>query len=230
MEAPVSGSVVLAGVLLKLGGYGFLRFTWPLFPEASGYYTPFLIMLSLVAIVYGSLTTCRQVDLKRLVAYSSVAHMGLVTLATFTHTNEGMGAALLMMFAHGLVSSGLFIAVTCLYVRHHTRLIKYFRGAAFSMPLFMLIFGVLTLTNIAFPPSFNFIAEFLSLLAAFQYNLVIGILAATGMVWAAAYSLFLYNRVGFGAPSAHLLFTRDLNRKELFVFSLLVCPVFILGV
>lgn len=230
VEAPVSGSVILAGVLLKLGGYGFLRFTWPLLPEASEYFTPFIIMLSVLAIIYGSFTTCRQVDFKRLVAYSSVAHMGLVTLAIFTHTIEGMGAALLMMLAHGLVSSALFIAVTYLYARHHTRLIKYFRGVAFSMPLFVLVFGGLILTNMAIPPSFNFVAEFLSLLAAFQYNLVMGILAATGMVWAAAYSLFLYNRVSFGAPSSHLLFSRDLNRQELGALSPLALSAFIGGV
>ena len=215
VEAPVSGSVILAGVLLKLGGYGFLRFTWPLLPGASKYFAPSIIMLSVIAIIYGSLTTCRQVDFKRLVAYSSVAHMGLVTLAIFTHTNEGLGAALLMMFAHGLVSSGLFIAVTYLYARHHTRLIKYFRGVAFSMPLFVFVLGVLTLTNMAIPPSFNFVAEFLSLLAAFQYNMVIGVLSATGMVWAAAYSLFFYNRLSFGVPSSHLFFARDINRREL---------------
>nr|YP_010133399.1 NADH dehydrogenase subunit 4 [Exaiptasia diaphana]CDG50907.1 NADH dehydrogenase subunit 4 [Exaiptasia diaphana]CDG50921.1 NADH dehydrogenase subunit 4 [Exaiptasia diaphana] len=230
VEAPVSGSVILAGILLKLGGYGFLRFTWPILPVATEYFAPFIIMLSIIAIIYGSLTTCRQVDLKRLIAYSSVAHMGLVTLGLFTHTVEGLVAAVFMMLAHGLVSSALFIAVTYLYERHHTRLIKYYRGITFSMPIFVSIFLVLTLTNMAIPLSCNFVAEFFSLLAVFEYNLVIGVLAATGMVWSAAYSLYLYNRVSFGAASNYLLFTRDLNRREFLAISPLVVLIFILGV
>jgi len=230
VEAPVSGSVILAGILLKLGGYGFLRFTWPILPAATEYFAPFIIMLSIIAIIYGSLTTCRQVDLKRLIAYSSVAHMGLVTLGLFTHTIEGLVAAVFMMLAHGLVSSALFIAVTYLYERHHTRLIKYYRGITFSMPIFVSIFLVLTLTNMAIPLSCNFVAEFFSLLAAFEYNIVIGVFAATGMVWSAAYSLYLYNRVSFGAASNYLLFTRDLNRREVLAISPLVILIFILGV
>nr|YP_009159671.1 NADH dehydrogenase subunit 4 [Halcampoides purpureus]AKQ50944.1 NADH dehydrogenase subunit 4 [Halcampoides purpureus] len=230
VEAPVSGSVILAGILLKLGGYGFLRFTWPILPAATEYFAPFVIMLSVIAIIYGSLTTCRQVDLKRLIAYSSVAHMGLVTLGLFTHTIEGLVAAVFMMLAHGLVSSALFIAVTYLYERHHTRLIKYYRGVTLSMPIFVSLFLVLTLTNMAIPLSCNFVAEFFSLMAAFEYNLVIGVLAATGMVWSAAYSLYLYNRISFGAASNYLLFTRDLNRRELLAISPLVVLIFILGV
>ncbi len=139
-------------------------------------------MLSVIAIIYGSLTTCRQVDFKRLIAYSSVAHMGLVTLGLFTHTVEGLVAAMFMMLAHGVVSSALFIAVTFLYDRHHTRLIKYYRGITITMPLFASVFLVLTLTNMGIPLSCNFVAEFFSLLAAFEYSMFIGVLAATGMV------------------------------------------------
>lgn len=230
MEAPVSGSVILAGILLKLGGYGFLRFSWPILPAASEYFAPLIITLSIIAIIYGSLTTCRQVDFKRLIAYSSVAHMGLVTLGLFTHTIEGLVAAVFMMLAHGLVSSALFIAVTYLYERHHTRLIKYYRGVTITMPIFAIIMLVLTLTNMGIPLSCNFVAEFFSLLAAFEYNLGIGILAASGMVWSAAYSLYLYNRICFGNASNYLLFARDLNRREVLAISPLVVLIFFLGI
>nr|QJS34628.1 NADH dehydrogenase subunit 4 [Stauropathes cf. punctata NB-2020] len=230
VEAPVSGSVILAGILLKLGGYGFLRFSWPILPAASEYFAPLIITLSILAIIYGSLTTCRQVDFKRLIAYSSVAHMGLVTLGLFTHTVEGMVAAVFMMLAHGLVSSALFIAVTYLYERHHTRLIKYYRGVTITMPIFAVIMLVLTLTNMGIPLSCNFVAEFFSLLAAFEYNLGIGALAASGMVWSAAYSLYLYNRICFGNASNYLLFARDLNRREVLAISPLVVLIFGLGV
>nr|WRM53892.1 NADH dehydrogenase subunit 4 [Myriopathidae sp.] len=230
VEAPVSGSVILAGILLKLGGYGFLRFSWPILPAASEYFAPLIITLSILAIIYGSLTTCRQVDFKRLIAYSSVAHMGLVTLGLFTHTMEGMVAAVFMMLAHGLVSSALFIAVTYLYERHHTRLIKYYRGVTITMPIFAIIMLALTLTNMGIPLSCNFVAEFFSLLAAFEYNLGIGALAASGMVWSAAYSLYLYNRICFGNASNYLLFARDLNRREVLAISPLVVLIFGLGV
>ena len=179
MEAPVAGSVILAGVLLKLGGYGFIRFSWPLLPEASEYFGPFIQILSLLAIIYGSLTTCRQVDLKRIVAYSSVAHMGLVTLSLFSHTVQGLVAAVFLMLAHGLVSSALFIAVTFLYERHHTRLVRYYRGMVITMPLF----GTLML----------------SLLGVFEYSYVVGVIASFGTVLSA--SIYLYNRVCFGLPS-----------------------------
>nr|YP_654372.1 NADH dehydrogenase subunit 4 [Nematostella sp. JVK-2006]ABG02346.1 NADH dehydrogenase subunit 4 [Nematostella sp. JVK-2006] len=230
VEAPVSGSVILAGILLKLGGYGFLRFSWPLLPAATEYFAPLVIMLSVIAVIYGSLTTCRQVDFKRLIAYSSVAHMGLVTLGLFTHTIEGLVAAMFMMLAHGVVSSALFIAVTFLYDRHHTRLIKYYRGITISMPLFASMFLVLTLTNMGIPLSCNFVAEFFSLLAAFEYSKLIGVLAATGMVWSAAYSLYLYNRISFGSPSNYLLFARDLNRRELWAIAPLLVLILILGI
>nr|QJS34641.1 NADH dehydrogenase subunit 4 [Stichopathes abyssicola] len=230
VEAPVSGSVILAGVLLKLGGYGFLRFSWPILPAASEYFAPLIITLSIVAIIYGSLTTCRQVDFKRLIAYSSVAHMGLVTLGLFTHTIEGLVAAVFMMLAHGLVSSALFIAVTYLYERHHTRLIKYYRGVAITMPIFAITMLILTLTNMGIPLSCNFVAEFFSLLAAFEYNLGLGALAASGMVWSAAYSLYLYNRVCFGDASNYLIFARDLNRREVLAVSPLIILILILGI
>ena len=229
VEAPVAGSVILAGVLLKLGGYGFLRFSWPLLPAAAEYLAPAIILLGAIAIVYGSLTTCRQVDFKRLIAYSSVAHMGLVSIGLFSHTMEGLVAAVFLMLAHGIVSSSLFIAVTLLYERHHTRLVKYYRGITLSMPVFALIMMILTLTNMAIPLSCNFVGEFFSLLAAFEYGLGMGILAATGMVLSAAYSLYLYNRICFGAASNFLLLPRDLNRRETFTFVPLLILILLMG-
>nr|YP_001648495.1 NADH dehydrogenase subunit 4 [Topsentia ophiraphidites]ABW83857.1 NADH dehydrogenase subunit 4 [Topsentia ophiraphidites] len=230
VEAPVAGSVILAGVLLKLGGYGFIRFSWPLLPEASKFFAPLILTLSLLAIIYGSLTTCRQVDLKRIIAYSSVAHMGLVTLGIFSHTVQGLVAAIFLMLAHGLVSSALFIAVTFLYDRHHTRIIKYYRGMAITMPLFGVSMLTLMLANASIPLSCNFVGEFLSLLAAFEYSIIVGVLASLGIVLSAGYSIYLYNRACFGAPSKYLKFSRDLNRRELYSIIPLVILIYLIGI
>lgn len=230
VEAPVAGSVILAGILLKLGGYGFIRFSWPLLPEASEFFAPIIQTLSLLAIIYGSLTTCRQVDLKRIIAYSSVAHMGLVTLGIFSHTIQGLVASVFLMLAHGLVSSALFIAVTLLYERHHTRLVKYYRGVVISMPLFGTLLLLLILANASIPLSCNFVGEFLSLLAAFSYSVIVGVCASLGIVLSASYSIYLYNRVGFGAPSKYLYFSRDINRREFFTLFPLLLLIFLMGI
>ena len=230
VEAPVAGSVILAGVLLKLGGYGFMRFSWPLLPEASEYFAPLILTLSLFAIIYGSLTTCRQVDLKRIIAYSSVAHMGLVTLGLFSHTIQGLVAAVFLMLAHGLVSSALFIVVTYLYERHHTRLVKYYRGVVITMPVFGILMLTLILANASIPLSCNFVGEFFSLLAVFEYSFVVGGLASLGVVLSAGYSIYLYNRVCFGAPSKYLYFSRDLNRREFYALMPLVLLIFLMGI
>ena len=227
VEAPVAGSVILAGILLKLGGYGFIRFSWPLLPEASEYFAPFIQILSLLAIIYGSLTTCRQVDLKRIVAYSSVAHMGLVTLSIFS---QGLVAAVFLMLAHGLVSSALFIAVTFLYERHHTRLVRYYRGMVITMPLFGTLMLTLVLANASIPLSCNFIGEFFSLLAAFEYSYVVGVLASFGTVLSAGYSIYLYNRVCFGLPSKFIFYPRDLNRREFYILFILVVLIYLMGI
>lgn len=230
MEAPVAGSVVLAGVLLKLGGYGFIRFSWPLLPEASEYFGPLILTLSLFAVIYGSLTTCRQVDLKRIIAYSSVAHMGLVVLGLFSHTVQGLVAAIFLMLAHGLVSSALFIAVTFLYDRYHTRLIKYYRGMVITMPLFAMIFLILVLANASIPLSCNFVGEFLSLLAIFECSFIAGLLASSGMVLSAGYSIYVYNRICFGMFSQYFNFSRDLNRREFYSLLPLVILIILMGV
>ena len=222
--------MILAGILLKLGGYGFIRFSWPLLPEASEFFAPFILTLSLLAVIYGSLTTCRQVDLKRLIAYSSVAHMGLVTLGIFSHTIQGLVAAIFLMLAHGLVSSALFIAVTFLYDRHHTRIVKYYRGMVITMPLFGTLMLTLMLANASIPLSCNFIGEFLSLLAAFDYSKIVGILASLGIVLSASYSIYLYNRVSFGVPSKYLKFSRDLNRREFYSLLSLVILIYLIGI
>lgn len=222
--------MILAGILLKLGGYGFIRFSWPLLPEASEFFAPLIQTLSLLAIIYGSLTTCRQVDLKRIIAYSSVAHMGLVSLSLFSHTIQGLVAAVYLMLAHGLVSSALFIAVTFLYERHFTRLVKYYRGMVVTMPLFGALMLALILANASIPFSCNFVGEFLSILAAFEYGYLVGVLASLGMVLSAGYSIYLYNRICFGAPSKYLHYSRDLNRCEFYTLSSLVFLIFLMGI
>lgn len=230
VEAPVAGSVILAGVLLKIGGYGFIRFSWPLMPDASQFFTPLILTLSILAIVYGSLTTCRQIDLKRIIAYSSVAHMGLVTLGIFSHTLIGTVAAIFLMLAHGLVSSALFIIITFLYDRFHTRLIKYYRGLTVTMPLYSLSMLVLILANCSIPLSCNFVGEFLSLIAAFDFSNFVGLFASLGVILSAIYSIFLYNRICFGLPSNYLYFIRDINRQEFFSLSPLIIFIFLMGI
>ena len=230
VEAPVAGSVLLAGILLKLGGYGFIRFGYPLFPNACYHFSPIIILISLIAIVYGSFTTCRQTDIKRLIAYSSVAHMGLVTLAIFTHSTEGLIASIVMMIAHGLVSSALFMSSAVLYVRHHSRAIRYFRGVVSTMPIFSSISLILILANIGFPLTFNFIAEFFSILAAFNYSYLVGIITCIGALLSTVYALYFYNRIYFGILSTHLKFSREMMEFEFQGFLPLVLLTIILGV
>lgn len=163
VEAPTAGSVMLAGVLLKVGGYGLLRFSWSLFPVAAEYFTPLVMVLSVLSVVYAGLVTCRQTDLKRIIAYSSVSHMGLVTASLFSHTVTGFHASTFLMLSHGLTSSSLFILVGLLYSRYGTRLITNFRGLALTLPLFSCLFLVSLLANCSLPATANFIGEFLSL-------------------------------------------------------------------
>jgi len=230
VEAPVAGSVLLAGILLKLGGYGFIRFAFPLFPVASNYLGPFIILLSLIAIIYASFTTCRQTDIKRLIAYSSVAHMGLVTLSIFTHSIEGLIASIVMMLAHGLVSSALFMTSAILYIRHHSRAIRYFRGVVITMPLFSSLSLILILANIGFPLTFNFIAEFFSILTAFNYSYLVGILSSIGALLSTVYALYFYNRIYFGTLSKHLIFSREILEYEFQAFIPLIILTLLLGI
>jgi len=226
VEAPVAGSVLLAGILLKLGGYGFIKFSCPLFPIASDYFSPFIITLSLIAIVYGGLITIIQADIKRLIAYSSIAHMGLVTIAIFTWD---FNASIGMMLAHGLVSPMLFILVTLLYDRFKTRLVRYYRGLLQTMPLFAIFFTLASLANMAVPLSCSFIGEYLCINAGFNYSFLVGFFSTFGLVISATYSLYLLNRVIYSTNNNFLYLSRDLSRRENFFLIILISLVYILG-
>jgi len=199
VEAPTAGSVVLAGILLKLGGYGFLRFSLPMFPEATLFFTPFIYTISSIAVMYVSLTTLRQIDLKRIIAYSSVAHMNFVTIGMFTLTLQGLEGSIVLMLSHGLVSSALFLGIGVLYDRYHTRLLGYYSGFAQIMPLFCLFFGFFTFANISIPGTSSFIGEFLVLIGIWESNFFITLLVTTGVIFGALYALWLYNRIAFGS-------------------------------
>nr|AET13230.1 NADH dehydrogenase subunit 4 [Craterolophus convolvulus] len=228
VEAPVAGSILLAGILLKLGGYGYIRFCFPLFPNATVYFGPLMCALGFLAVFWGSINTLRQADMKRLVAYSSVAHMGLVTLALFSNHPEGILGAMLVMVAHGFVSPALFIMVTFLYDRFHTRLIRYYRGLTYATPLFSLLFLILSLMNMGLPPTGNFIAEFICLLALFKVSPLTTLFAGSGVILSAAYALWFCNRICFGSLSNHLLWIKDINRRETFLIApLIILPIFI---
>nr|YP_008802568.1 NADH dehydrogenase subunit 4 [Monomastix sp. OKE-1]AGZ90221.1 NADH dehydrogenase subunit 4 [Monomastix sp. OKE-1] len=219
VEAPTAGSVILAGILLKLGTYGFLRFSIPMFPMASIYFSPLIYTLSVLGIIYASLTTLRQIDLKKIIAYSSVAHMGYVTLGLFSLNTQGIEGSILLMLSHGFVASALFLCVGVLYDRHKTRLVKYYGGCVHVMPLFSFFFLLFTLGNISLPGTSSFIGELLILAGIFQTNTFIATLACSGMVLGAAYSLWLYNRVVFGNFKTHSIHHfADLNRREFFIF------------
>jgi proton-translocating NADH-quinone oxidoreductase chain M len=219
VEAPTAGSVILAGILLKLGTYGFLRFSIPMFPEATLYFTPFIYTLSVIAILYTSLTTIRQIDLKKIIAYSSVAHMNFVTIGMFSLNIQGIEGSILLMLSHGLVSSALFLCVGALYDRHKTRLVRYYGGLVSTMPNLSTIFLFFTLANMSLPGTSSFIGEFLILLGAYRRNSLVATLAALGMILGAAYSLWLYNRVVFGNPKPKFLHRfSDLDRREVLIF------------
>jgi len=229
-EAPTAGSVLLAGVLLKLGTYGFLRFSLTLFPYASIYFSPFIFVLSLIAIIYTSLTTLRQVDLKKIIAYSSVAHMGFVTIGLFSNTFAGVTGSLLLMLSHGIVSSCLFLCIGVLYDRYKTRLIKYYSGLVQTMPLFAVVFFFFTLANLSLPGTSSFISEFLILLGTSQTNFLVSVFATSGVVFGAAYSIWLYNRVMFGSLNVNnIFFFSDLTRLEFFLFFPCILIVLIVG-
>lgn len=231
VEAPTAGSVILAGILLKLGTYGFLRFSIPLFPEASIYFTPLIFVMSVVAIVYSSLTTLRQIDLKKIIAYSSVAHMNFVTIGLFTLTQEGIEGSILLMLSHGFISSALFLSVGVLYDRHHTRILRYYGGITQTMPIFSSIFLFLTLSNLSLPGTSSFIGEFLILLSALQSNTSICFLAATGTVLGAAYAIWLYNRVAFGIVQMRYINPyNDLSLREFMIFVPFIILILLMGI
>ncbi len=231
VEAPTAGSVILAGVLLKMGGYGFLRFSLPMFPEASQYCAPFIFGLSIIAVVYTSLVALVQKDMKKLIAYSSVAHMGLVTFGTFTFLQEGLQGAIFQMVSHGLVSAALFLCVGVIYDRMHTRQIDQYGGIVNRMPLYAVAFLLFTFASIGLPGTAGFVGEILILMAAFKINGFMAFGLATGMVLGATYALWLYRRVVFGALTKDSLKKlKDLSVRERLILAPLVMAVIVFGV
>lgn len=227
-EAPVGGSIILAGVILKLALYGYLRIMLGILPDASHYYGPLAQTLAVISIIYASLVTLRQTDFKKLVAYSSVAHAGTMVLGVFSNTVQGIEGAITLGIAHGLVSPALFFLVGgVLYDRFHTRVIRYYRGMTSYMPLFSVFFFLFTIFNSAVPLSLNWIGEFMSLAGIFQQNPIMAVLGSTSIVLSAGYSIWLYNRISFGGYSPYLKYTIDLTRREYMVLlPLLVLTVF----
>ena len=239
VEAPTSGSILLAGILLKLGTYGFIRFLITLFPYACTFYTPLVIVICLFGVIYGSFGTIRQVDLKKIIAYSSVVHMNFAIIGLFSKTIEGLQGSFFLMISHGIISGALFLCIGILYDRYHTRILYYYGGLVNVMPIFSIIFLVFILSNMGFPGTSGFVGEILVLISFFSFNYKVSIILATSMVFSAVYSLWLYNRVIFGEiknfffiSSFSLGFVKkwfgcfsDITKREF--FSLL--PLFILN-
>jgi len=227
----VAGSVLLAGVLIKLGSYGLIRYGLGLMPIACEYYAPLIYTISILGVIYASLTTLRQTDLKRIIAYSSVGHMGIVTIGIFANNLEGVEGSIYLQIAHGVVSSGLFIIVTMLYERYHTRIVKYYRGVTVTMPIYSTVFLIMTMSNIGVPGTSNYIGEIKSLAGAMEENGLVAFLAAIGMVLSASYGLFLFNRVCYGSISSYFTEApRDMSRRELYTMLPLVVLTLVLGV
>ena len=231
VEAPTGGSVILAAILLKMGGYGFLRFSLPMFPEASHYFAPLVFTLSVIAIIYTSLVALVQEDVKKLIAYSSVAHMGYVTLGIFTFTTQGIDGAIFQMLSHGIVSAALFLCVGVVYDRMHTREISAYGGLAERMPVYALCFMVFTMANVGLPGTSGFVGEFLTLLGAFKVNPNVAAAATLGVILSAAYALWLYRRMIFGAlEKATLKDILDLNPREIAILAPLVLLTIFFGI
>ena len=230
VEAPTAGSVLLAAILLKMAGYGFIRFSVGLFPIASEYFVPLIYFLSLVAIIYTSLVALMQEDMKKLIAYSSVAHMGFVTLGIFTFTQQGLEGSIFQMISHGLISAALFLSVGIVYERMHTRLIDSYGGLVSIMPKYAIVLMVFTLGAIGLPGTSGFIGEFLILIGTFKKSFLVAAIASLGVILAAAYMLWLYKRIIFGEILINeLKKLNDLSKTELFILSSLVFPIIFFG-
>jgi NADH-quinone oxidoreductase subunit M len=231
VEAPTAGSVILAGILLKMGGYGFIRFSLPMFPDASLYFQPLVYALSVVAIIYTSLVALVQDDMKKLIAYSSVAHMGFVTMGLFSLTAQGIQGAMFQMVSHGLVSGALFLCVGVIYDRMHTREIAAYGGLVNRMPLYAVALLIFTMGNVGLPGTSGFVGEFLTMLGGFRSNPWVGFFAAFGVILSAAYALWLYARVVYGPlEKPALRDIADLNRRELVTLVPLALLVIYYGV
>jgi len=231
VEAPTAGSVILAGVLLKLGTYGLIRFSFPLFPEASFYFTPLVYAIAVIGIIYTSFTAIRQTDFKRIIAYTSVAHMNLVIVGMFSFNNIGLEGAILQSLSHGFVASALFLIIGVVYERHHTRMVKYYGGLVHVMPVYIFIFLFFTMANIGLPGTGSFIGEFLILVGSYQLNSTITFFSATGMVLGGCYSLWLFNRIAYGnLKTQYLIDFIDVSKREFLIFFPLIFGTLIMGV
>jgi NADH-quinone oxidoreductase subunit M len=231
VEAPTAGSVILAGVLLKMGGYGFLRFSLPMMPLASDFFTPLMFSLSVIAVIYTSLVALAQVDMKKLIAYSSVAHMGFVTLGIFALNFQGIQGAIYQMLSHGIVSAALFLCVGVVYDRMHTRLIDRYGGLVERMPVYAFTFMLFMLASVGLPGTGGFIGEFLVLVGLFKVNTTVAVLASLGVVLGAAYMLWLYRRVVFGRlVREDLKSIPDMNIREIAIFVPLILLTLWMGI
>ena len=231
VQAPTAGSVILAGILLKLGGYGFLRFNLPMFPDASAFFAPLVFVLSVIAVIYTSLVAFRQTDIKKLIAYSSVAHMGFVTMGIFAGNEQGVQGAVYQMLSHGLISGALFLCVGVVYDRMHTREIAFYGGLVNRMPWYAAIFMLFTMANVGLPGTSGFVGEILTMTGTYQASTWASFGAATGVILSAVYALTLYRRVIFGElVNPQLAAITDVNRLELLVFVPLIVGTLWLGV
>jgi len=231
VEAPTAGSVILAAILLKMAGYGFMRFSLGLFPVASDYFTPLIFTLSIIAIIYTSLVALMQDDMKKLIAYSSVAHMGFVTIGIFSLTKQGLEGCIIQMMSHGLISAALFLCVGVVYDRLHSRMISSYGGLVNIMPKYAFVFMIFALAALGLPGTSGFVGEFLVLVGAFQINIFVAVLASLGVILAAVYMLWLYKRVIFGKmASSEIKEMADLNKTEIYVFASLVFLILFFGI
>ena len=231
VEAPTAGSVILAAILLKMAGYGFMRFSLGLFPVASDYFTPLIFVLSIIAIIYTSLVALMQDDMKKLIAYSSVAHLGFVTIGIFSLTKQGLEGSIIQMLSHGLISAALFLCVGVVYDRMHSRMISSYGGLANTMPKYAFVFMIFTLAALGLPGTSGFVGEFLVLVGAFQINIFVAILASLGVILSAAYMLWLYKRVIFGKmTNSDIKEMTDINKTEIYIFASLVFLILFFGI
>ena len=231
VEAPTAGSVILAGILLKLGTYGFIRFSLPLFPKASFFFTPLVYSIAVTGIIYTSFTAIRQTDFKRIIAYTSIAHMNLVILGIFSFNNVGIEGAILQSLSHGFVASALFLVIGVVYDRYRTRIVQYYGGLASVMPIYIFIFLFFTMANISFPGTSSFVGEFLLLAGSFKVNSSITFLGATGIIVGGAYSLWLFNRIAYGnLKTQYTSEFLDLTPREFVMFLPLILGTLIIGI
>jgi NADH-quinone oxidoreductase subunit M len=230
VEAPTAGSILLAGVLLKLGIYGFLRVSLPIFPQASVYYLPIIYTICCVSILYSSFIIFRQIDLKKIIAYSSIAHMNIAVMGVFANNVEGIEGAIYLMLTHGIISSALFACVGMLYDRYKTRLVPYYSGVATIMPVYATLFFILTLANMGLPVTSGFVAEFLVLIGVGRLSYIGVIVILIGVILCSIYSIWVYTKIFFGPVSAHIKVYADLNKREFEVIFFMVVVVVLMGI